>query len=243
MNDSSTIVLEQRRYQTGALTHHHDFHQLILPVAGQLHLKLNQSEQWVNQQHCAIIPAGADHTFEGQADNLFLVADVPSNFSYLIEQLPTAIQMNHSIANYAQFLNQELAIHQMSPTTPILSAMIQLLIQLLHEQGSSGLFKIDARATLVKEYIDSHYAENLTLGQLAALVHLSPRQLSTVFKKAYGLPPLHYQLQRRMKQAQHLLRTSNLTIQKIAESVGYGNLSAFSDRFRRYFGHAPRYYR
>lgn len=241
--DKQLVVLEKRRYQTGALTHDHDFHQVILPMAGQLYLKLNRQEQWVNHHYGAIIPAGASHTFEGEVGNLFLVADIPATFTHLIDQLPTCIQMNRSIDNYTQFLNKELSEEQATLAVSTQNSMILLLLQLMQEQNNVQSHRLDVRAKLVKEYIEKHYVEVIAINQLASLVHLSSRQLSTVFANAYGVPPLQYQLQLRMKQAEYLLMTSSLTIQQVAERVGYSSLSAFSDRFRRYFGLSPRYFR
>jgi len=71
--------------------------------------------------------------------------------------------------------------------------------------------------------------------------HLSERQVSHLFKLQLGFSPLNYLRDQRMKKALTLLTQSKLPITTIAETVGYQNLSAFSDRFNKHFGRSPRF--
>ncbi len=75
------------------------------------------------------------------------------------------------------------------------------------------------------------------------MAHLSTRQLTALFRESLAMTPQQYLLERRMQQAWALLESGELSIQRIAERVGYTNLAAFSDRFRRHFGKSPHYFR
>jgi AraC-like DNA-binding protein len=46
-----------------------------------------------------------------------------------------------------------------------------------------------------------------------------------------------------MQRAWQLLKVGELNVQQVADRVGYSNLAAFSDRFRKHFGQSPRYFR
>ena len=52
-----------------------------------------------------------------------------------------------------------------------------------------------------------------------------------------------YLIEKRMQRAWQLLSDGALQVQQVAEQVGYTSLAAFSDRFRRHFGHSPRHFR
>ena len=57
------------------------------------------------------------------------------------------------------------------------------------------------------------------------------------------MTPRQYLIEKRMQRAWQLLSEDRLQVQQVAQRVGYANLAAFSDRFRRHFGRAPSYFR
>ena len=75
--------------------------------------------------------------------------------------------------------------------------------------------------------------------QLAAEAALSRSAFYDRFSKALGLPPMEYLLAWRMALARELLRSQSLSIQQVAERVGYGSASTFSTAFSRAVGVAP----
>ncbi|MFT8842921.1 MAG: helix-turn-helix transcriptional regulator, partial [Schleiferilactobacillus harbinensis] len=59
----------------------------------------------------------------------------------------------------------------------------------------------------------------------------------------YGLSLTSYIIQQRVQQAEYLLIHTNLTIQKIAETVGYTNFSYFTKMFKKVTNMPPMQYR
>lgn len=90
----------------------------------------------------------------------------------------------------------------------------------------------------VKECLESRYAENLTLEELARLANLSPFHLIRVFRKEVGLPPHAYQTRLRLNHAKALLAQA-ATIGEAAVSAGFCDQSHFTNHFRRVFGYPP----
>lgn len=78
-----------------------------------------------------------------------------------------------------------------------------------------------------------------TVVQLAAEAALSRSAFYERFSKGLGLPPMEYLLAWRMALAKDLLRSRSLSIQQVAERVGFGSASTFSTAFRRAAGMAP----
>ncbi|WP_046114280.1 AraC family transcriptional regulator [Aquincola tertiaricarbonis] len=78
-----------------------------------------------------------------------------------------------------------------------------------------------------------------TVVQLAAEAALSRSAFYERFSKALGLPPMEYLQAWRMALAKDLLRGQSMSVQQIAERVGYGSASTFSMAFSRVVGMAP----
>jgi AraC-like DNA-binding protein len=78
-----------------------------------------------------------------------------------------------------------------------------------------------------------------TVMQLAAEAALSRSAFYERFSKALGLPPMEYLLAWRMAMAKDLLRRQSLSVQQVAERVGYGSASTFSMAFSRAVGMSP----
>jgi AraC-like DNA-binding protein len=95
----------------------------------------------------------------------------------------------------------------------------------------------------VHDHLDRHFADPITLGDLAALVGMSRFHLVRVFRAAYGETPMRYLSRRRIERAQDLLRTANLTVTEICMLVGYSSLGSFSTRFTELVGESPVAYR
>ncbi len=95
----------------------------------------------------------------------------------------------------------------------------------------------------IKEYIDKHYMEPLTLQSMGQALHISPYYISHVFKQMSGYSPMQYLLRRRIGEAQTLLITTDLSITRIAEMVGYDTQSYFNLQFTKNVGMPPNKFR
>lgn len=92
-------------------------------------------------------------------------------------------------------------------------------------------------------HIATHYADPLTVADVAAVVRLHPGYAMTVFRKAFGLTIQQFIVQHRMIHAQRALVTSDDRIIDIALSVGFNSLSRFNATFRNLFDCTPREFR
>jgi AraC family transcriptional regulator len=96
----------------------------------------------------------------------------------------------------------------------------------------------------VIEYIMENLGGDLTLGQIAAVAHLSPYHFARQFKAATGLSPYQYVISNRVERAQHLLRKDEeLGLAEVALRSGFSDQSKFSFHFKRILGVTPRQFR
>jgi AraC-like DNA-binding protein len=91
-----------------------------------------------------------------------------------------------------------------------------------------------------RQYLESHYAEPLTLERIATALKVSAYYLSHVFSEENDFTLFATLTTLRMEKARTLLREGTRTVAEIARSVGYDNSNYFSKVFRRHFGVAPR---
>lgn len=95
-----------------------------------------------------------------------------------------------------------------------------------------------------RQYIQRHYADpELTLEKLASVLRVSPVHLSRSFKQELGISFIALLTQTRMNKAMELLSNSELTINEIAERVGYNTQHYFSTSFKKWIGVSPNQYR
>ena len=85
--------------------------------------------------------------------------------------------------------------------------------------------------------------EPITLQSMGEALHISPYYLSHVFKQMSGYSPVQYLLRRRIGEAQTLLITTDFSITRIAEMVGYDTQSYFNLQFTKNVGMPPNKYR
>ena len=91
----------------------------------------------------------------------------------------------------------------------------------------------------VRDYIEEHLDDNISLAKLAGLARLSPFHFDRAFKQSFELPPHRYLTLRRIERAKELLGQTDLSVTRIGFNVGFGNTSSFSVAFRRETGVTP----
>lgn len=93
------------------------------------------------------------------------------------------------------------------------------------------------------KYISEHYAENITISDIAAANHISESHLSRLFKEHLGYAPGEYIAHYRISVACELLKDTNKRIAESAEAVGYKDQRYFSVVFKRIVGVTPHEFR
>jgi AraC-like DNA-binding protein len=97
--------------------------------------------------------------------------------------------------------------------------------------------------SVVMEHLDRHFAEPITVRQLADLVHLSASQFERRFKALFQVTPMRYLIRLRLNKACHLLATSSTKITAVAVQCGFYDHSHFARQFTATFGLSPSGYR
>lgn len=99
------------------------------------------------------------------------------------------------------------------------------------------------RTKRVLQHIAAHYAEDITLSDLAASAHCSKSACLRAFRTTLQTTPYKYLIEYRLEQAALLLRQTNEPISAIAEAVGFHHFSLFGKSFKAKTGQTPNDYR
>ena len=134
---------------------------------------------------------------------------------------------------------RDLAVRSLSPASRLQQeeTLLHLLAPLLlsHAEDAETLPRPGWEQPGIKrtkEYLQEHYAEEVSLQELARLANLSPSHFSSVFRLVVGLPPHAYQTQLRLEHAKTSL-AQGFDVGTVAHATGFFDQSHFTQQFKR----------
>lgn len=111
------------------------------------------------------------------------------------------------------------------------------------EQKSVVSFSDRQRIRMLQTYIHRNYMEHISLADIAAAGHISRGECCRVFKRVQRVSPIQYLTRFRLEQSLKLLTSTELNVHEIAQQVGFGTSSYFTERFREELHCTPTEYR
>jgi AraC-like DNA-binding protein len=97
------------------------------------------------------------------------------------------------------------------------------------------------RLVQAKLFIDTHYADNIDLSNIADEAYFSKFHFIRLFKKIYRKTPHQYLIFVRIEKAMELLK-ADIPVSDVCYAVGFESLSSFSGLFKRIVGLTPSTY-
>lgn len=88
-------------------------------------------------------------------------------------------------------------------------------------------------------WIREHFAQPITVEEMAASIHMSASSFHQRFKAVTMMSPLQYQKVLRLHEARRLMLFQDVEASSACQRVGYLSLSQFSREYARFFGDAP----
>jgi transcriptional regulator GlxA family with amidase domain len=92
-------------------------------------------------------------------------------------------------------------------------------------------------------WMERHLDQQVTVAELAALAHMSPRTFARRFVQETGTTPLRWLTGQRILLAQRLLEDTDESVDEVAWRAGFGNATAFRHHFHAWRGTTPAAYR
>ncbi|MCK9223372.1 MAG: AraC family transcriptional regulator [Limnochordia bacterium] len=138
------------------------------------------------------------------------------------------------------------AAEQSDYTSAVLSGLLYSFLLELGWQSSREERQVRQRKRLapVTEHIHRRYSQPISLDELANLINITPQHLCRMFRSVFGVTPISYLTTYRIiKSKELLLHQPDLTVEEVANRVGFSSLSYFCTIFRRYEKTTPAEFR
>ena len=119
----------------------------------------------------------------------------------------------------------------------------RMIVEYCYLVSSSSLKNYSTLIQRAIEHLQSFYDKQVNKEELAEFLSTHPSHLSRKFKEETKMTITTYQQMLRIKQAKHLLKTEDLTIEEIAWIIGYDDPSYFARVFKKETGSTPSHYR
>ncbi len=182
--------------------------------------------QWVKQyfDHCSHIIAIIQNEYEHRRRvydiGIYDYISTPIIYDEVIVRTKACLLL-HQLTNNSDTPTSTLPL----PTTPINTSKEAILTE------------------KVCRYLSKDLSQNHTMDSIALAVASNRNNLAIAFKTVHGRGVFSWLRELRMKQAEQLLRNSQLTIQQISYEVGYPDPANFSTTFKRFYRLSPAKYR
>lgn len=134
-------------------------------------------------------------------------------------------------------------LFKIESTDVLVGEVCHYLKQLIEELNQSKSDPAEMIINHVREFIETNYAQSLSIDTLAEKFYFSGNYLRSIFKKYTGTTVLEYITEVRLKKAEFLIRTTPMTVTNISTEIGYSNPSYFCLLFAKKYGLTPNEYR
>lgn len=232
----------------------HDDNLIIYCFSGKGHLKTKHWQGEVNPGEIILLPAGVNHQYKADREDPWSIywchfsgeraTDYIYNMDYRDEAPTRAIpHPPNLLAQFSTVLAQSSSgfdTKGMVYATNMLKQLLAYIGKLISEKNNNiAEFDIHRIQTFMLQNLD----KSIDLEALAEATQLSKFYFSKKYKQTTGHSPIKHFLTMKIQYASYLLETSEMSIQDIANRVGYEDALYFSRLFRKSCGLSPAKYR
>jgi len=125
----------------------------------------------------------------------------------------------------------------------LLMPLFELTLRDLGASDGASSLNMSALWVLINTFIREHHHENFSRNQVAKLFQISPGYVSELMKKYTGQTFSDLKLQYQLEYAENLLLKTRLSINEIADQVGFSCANYFIRRFRSVYNVTPHVFR
>ena len=242
--------------------HTHSYAELFFCKSGEISLQYSGTTMTLHEGDAVFVPPKLPHFMKTPSDSTPFFIGITlkkksrkENFDIhrILDRLFTA-QDPVFFRRYTHILPEDMRwIEEIGSTKspfPALSAFNTLSkLSELHSKNLNTDTELNSRTKKsniiiqLENYIGGKYYENISAESLAAMLYISPRQLSRIVNEKYGEPLHRIIIKKRVECAAKLLSESNLSIEEISAAVGFDTKSCFYRIFKAEYGITPRQHR
>ncbi len=241
--------------------HYHEQHMISICLGQQpnyLQIGMDESLQDVKWHpgDIFIVPAYVNHSLAwGHNSEFMMLCIEPDLFTQslneivdqkFVDLIPHFVKSDPLVCQLGLALKVDLEIGSSSSrlyTDAISNALLMHLFQFysVHNNKLEHFGKLTKiQLELVVNYIHEYLDRDISLSELAAIVQMSSRHFSRLFKQSTGLSPYQYLIKCRVAKAKELLQQKDSSISQTAQAVGFANQSHLNRHFKHWVGVSPK---
>ncbi len=209
------------------------FNELTFVLKGQLKYDVNNTLITVNTGDCIFVKQGSIR-FRPKAENVDYVSynfeeDFINIPTYIEDCVSGEIKMLITLCDelYSKYLDW----------TDKIDVVLTLILKLLNEKLLSR--EENPIVIEIKRYVKINIEKKLTLNNISRQVGYSPNYCDTLFKKHTGTSILNHVVEQRISLAKSLIIEGALSLNQIAQTVGFEDYNYFSRAFKKKSGYSP----
>lgn len=243
--------------------HSHDFFELSIIMKGNSFYVIDGETVLLSEKTVLLFNPGVKHN-EYVQDNManiqihiglkhFNLDRFPRNFLPFESKIIHLGQYKDDFFETCEEMMLELSERKPGYELIIKSLVYKLIVYLIRDEDTVTINRDlvfdeeeSQKQELVNEvrlYIETHYANDLTLSHLAETFYTTTATLSRMFKELTGNTPINYLIHYRLEKAkEYLAAKQSMTVKEVAHSVGYEDPLYFSKLFKKHYGESPTYF-
>lgn len=229
--ETALLDLSIRTYGTHHAAHSHDFDQLVLPLDGELLIEIGGREDRLIPGRTAVIARGSKHIQMASATNCSLVLNISPDRFDGTEAGRLLDRPFHALSPAAMKLVDFMAITLRQPDLP--QDTQHLWTELLLDALTRPTREPATRLSGLRQLLEHDPGRPWSIAEMAERASVSVSHLHALFRQELNSTPKQWLADLRLRQAQDLLRNTNLPIGEIAYRCGYADQSAFTRSFLR----------
>lgn len=243
-------------YQVGNRVHAVNENNFLILNEGQYYSSYIYSKEPVESFTLNFTETFTQQLFQSLTDSNTHLLDNPDNernkIPLFIEKLyqhnATVSPLIFTIKNLSKDFNKNRHViaelyHHLLEKLFLLNNDVKQEIQNVSADRFSTKQELYKRLHYAKDYIDSCYANEISLYDLAAVTLMNPAHFLRQFRKYFHATPYQYLVQKRISAAAKMLKHTSLPVTDICNAVGYNDLSSFIKLFKKYYMFSPEAYR
>ena len=251
-------------------THWHEEMEIIYITRGKGFVRLNDELVQIETGDIILIGKETIHYIQSDKDDILYFKSLVFNLNIIYSYLGDACQvelvdplMNNKFEiksvlkkenkRYSQFLKIYLNIIEVycKKEKYFYIKIKGLFFELFYEMFKADVIRnVDISKTrktskmkVILDYIDNHYYENMTINNLAQMMHYNEYYFMKIFKQYTGKTFISYINEIRIEKSKYLILNTDLSITEIATKVGFNNTSYYIKKFQHLQGITPHKFR
>lgn len=268
--DNTHLMLYDNVQNEAYPIHWHMALEIIMPVDNEYTVCVNDKNYYLKPYDIILICPGVMHRIESPSSGRRIIFQAELSVIQMIFGLNSIVSllypatlftpenaesihenMKNIILDIADIYSDKKSDNLLEMTIYTKLLQILLLIGKTQIQGTSedDIIKMSkqqeyvSKFMMVCEYIDTHYQEEITLDDMAAMCDYSKFYFSRLFHEFANMPFYRFVNRRRISRAEELLANENISITSVAIQSGFSNQSAFIRMFKSFNGCTPKEYR